>query len=351
MFSKSNDKELLEALAGLRPADYTKKPELGAIYARLVNGRKEFAKVYEKDKEAVEQLGSLDQDLAQHIKTLEALSSHVAAASEKIYDATSETTSVAERVSQQHEELTNTIISASEETSDVYKKIDEGQNELNNIRELSNQTIEMSKAMQKDMDQLSDVILHMNEVIEGINSISSQTNLLALNASIEAARAGEAGKGFAVVADEIRKLAEETQKLTGDMGQFVEGIRGASEKSVTSAKDTITALGSMTEKIENVWKLNEQNQQNVSQINDSISSLAAVSEEISSSMTEMENEAGNIKEQCETLKDDSAKMSDVTDALADVARPVPVIKNTLEDAAQIMDGMSKDVFYAQTTEK
>lgn len=34
----------------------------------------------------------------------------------------------------------------------------------------------------------------MNEVIEGINSISSQTNLLALNASIEAARAGEAGK-------------------------------------------------------------------------------------------------------------------------------------------------------------
>ena len=60
------------------------------------------------------------------------------------------------------------------------------------------------------MNTLLDVVNHMNEVIAGINSISSQTNLLALNASIEAARAGEAGRGFAVVAEEIRKLAEQT---------------------------------------------------------------------------------------------------------------------------------------------
>lgn len=75
------------------------------------------------------------------------------------------------------------------------------------------------------MNALFDVIARMNEVIAGIDAISMQTNLLALNASIEAARAGEAGKGFAVVADEIRGLAEQTQKLTGDMGNFVEGIR------------------------------------------------------------------------------------------------------------------------------
>ena len=51
----------------------------------------------------------------------------------------------------------------------------------------------MSQNMQKDMDELSNVITHINEVISGINSISRRTNMLALNASIEAARAGEAG--------------------------------------------------------------------------------------------------------------------------------------------------------------
>ena len=34
------------------------------------------------------------------------------------------------------------------------------------------------------MDELIEVINHMNEVISGIESISRQTNLLALNASI-----------------------------------------------------------------------------------------------------------------------------------------------------------------------
>ena len=71
------------------------------------------------------------------------------------------------------------------------------------------------------MNNLSEIINRMAEVISGIDSISMQTNILALNASIEASRAGEAGRGFSVVAGEIRMLAEETQKLTSTMAEFV----------------------------------------------------------------------------------------------------------------------------------
>jgi methyl-accepting chemotaxis protein len=61
----------------------------------------------------------------------------------------------------------------------------------------------------------------INEIANVISSIADQTNLLALNAAIEAARAGDAGRGFAVVAEEVRKLAEQSQAATHQIGSLV----------------------------------------------------------------------------------------------------------------------------------
>lgn len=340
-----SEMNLVQAMAGMQPADYSKIPELGAVYQRLLNGREGFKDILDKDLKGVMQISSLDLVLKQRTDEMDAIVHDVADSSEIIFKAAEETADAAGIVAGQHEELTNTIIKASEETKDVYEKIEAGQQELTDIRNLSNQTIEVSKEMQKDMDELFEVINHMNEVIAGINSISSQTNLLALNASIEAARAGEAGKGFAVVAEEIRKLAEETQKLTGNMGKFVEGIRNASEKSAKSATNTIDALGVMTEKIGMVWEINEENQNNVSKVNNDISSLAAVSEEISSCMTEMETQSANIQEQCEELKNDAVNMREVSGILKAATEPVEELEKVLDEAVKKMGGLSLDPFY------
>lgn len=321
---------LVKAISEMKEADYSKNPELKNIYQRLAQGRKQFAELFEKNIKAVMQISSLDLTMQHQTEKIVDISRKIAKAAGTIFGGSSAGVS-----NSQQDELTGTIVAVSSQTQEVYKKIEASQNELTNIKELSDQTIGVSTEMQQDMDALLKIINRMNEVISGIDSISLQTNLLALNASIEASRSGEAGKGFAVVAGEIRALAEETQKLTGSMGDFVESIRNASQKSVKSAANTINSLETMTEKIRNVWELNNENKQHVSDVNESIRSIASVSEEISHSMNEMENQ----------LKESTDFMNKVSVDLKKAVEPVVDIERTLDDAVKQMGNMTEDRFY------
>lgn len=343
-FGKGNQiEEYIQSMSKLEQADYQKAgEEVADFYERLLNNRKNFQIVLQKNISALMQISALDLTLNHYTDKLMDVCNSLADATKTIHSSSKDTAQIATSVQEQHEELTNTIIAVSEESENVCKKIEEGQKELTQIRNLSSNTISSSEEMHNDMDKLSNVINRMNEVIEDINSISSQTNLLSLNASIEAARAGEAGKGFAVVADEIRNLAEETQQLTGNMGQFVEGVRNASRKSVESVANTIHSLQSMTKLINNVWSLNEENQGHVAKITDSISSLAAVSEEISSSMTILESQAGNIQNKCHILEEDAVVLQQIGDATQSAVKPVEVIESELDAAVKVLGVMSKD---------
>ncbi len=329
MAYKTRKAVLVKAVSELKDADYSREPDLEAIYRRLADGRKQFAEILEKNIKAVMQISSLDLTMQHQTERIMDISNRVAKATETIFGTAGGSTN------NQHEELTHTIIRASEETAEVYKKIEISQNELTNIKELSAQAIEVSREMQSDLDYLFQIINRMNDVIEGISSISMQTNLLALNASIEAAKAGAAGKGFAVVAHEIRSLAEETQKLTDNMGDFVEGIKSASRKSVSSAAGTIEALGTMTKKIGNVWELNDENQRHVAKINESMSSISAVSEEISSSMAQMEDQ----------LRSSTDFMQSVGYDLRKATEPVVGIEKALDETVRQMGSMADDAFF------
>ena len=345
------NKNLINAVSELQEADYSKNPKLGDIYKRLLKSKKQVETVMNKDIQAVMQISSLDLTLKHVTDEMNNVSEQATGGIGVICAAAEECSTVAEQVNGQHEELTNTIIKAAEDTDEVYKKIEEGQNELSLIKDLSIKTIEESKEMQKDMDELLSVISHMNEVISGINAISAQTNLLALNASIEAARAGEAGKGFAVVAEEIRKLAEETQSLTANMGNFVNKIKDASQKSAESVTTTIESLDTVTEKIGEVWVINSENQKNISQINDSISGLASVSEEISSSMAEMESQAVSIKEQCTGLSASAEQLQVASDRLKIATQPVTTIEDVLSQATKELGSMTDDSFFRMEHEE
>ena len=337
MAIKKGKTALMRAVSELQDTDYSKAPELNKIYTRLFHGRKQFAEVFEKNIKAVMQISSLDLTMQHQTEKIMDISRKVTNATETIFGASSGSA----KANNQHEELTNTIIEVSGATDEVYRKIEAGQNELTHIRDLSDQTIAISREMQNDMDKLVDIINQINNIISGIDSISLQTNILALNASVEAARAGEAGKGFSVVASEIRTLAEETQNLTKDMSTFVESMKLASEKSVNSSRNTIQSLSTMADGINNVWELNDESKRYVSQVNESISSIAAVSEEISASMTEMRNQ----------LKDSSDFMCQVGRELQKASEPVIDIEKTLDESVKQMGDMTQDAFFHLKSEE
>ena len=123
---------------------------------------------------------------------------------------------------------------------------------VNNAREISKgiivKTAEMSEKITESRKQIEQVNSNMqivgdaigtaastvnglqssvetiNASLEGIKQIAEQTNMLALNASIESARAGEQGRGFAVVAEEIRKLADQSSKMVGEINKVITSI-------------------------------------------------------------------------------------------------------------------------------
>ena len=147
------------------------------------------------------------------------------------------------------------------------------------------------------------------------------------------------------MADEIRKLAEQTNSLTSNMGQFVGKVENASQRSRKSIASTADALLQMTEKLTEIDTLNQENRQKVIDINNEINNIAGSSAEISNSLGQIEEQAAEFDGHISCLQEDYNSIAQIGRALKDIHTPVHTAEDNLGKLNRTIDQMSDDPFY------
>jgi methyl-accepting chemotaxis protein len=246
----------------------------------------------------------------------------VSSASTELEASAGTLTATAERAQQ----VTTMVAAASEEASTNVQSVASATEELSSsVNEISRQVQESARMAGEAVDQarhtndrvseLSKAAARIGDVVELINTIAGQTNLLALNATIEAARAGEAGRGFAVVASEVKALAEQTAKATGEIGQQITGIQGATQESVNAIQAISGTIERLSEIASTIAAAVEEQGAATQEISRNVQQAAQGTQQVSSNITDVQrgaSETGSASAQvlsaAQSLSSDSNRL-------------------------------------------
>lgn len=208
------------------------------------------------------------------------------------------------------EELHATITTIAEAARTAAASAEDAYKQSQEYADVAERSSNDMNEMVEAMARISEASQKIENIITEIENIASETNMLSLNASIEAARAGEAGRGFSVVADQIRKLAEESSKSAVDTRALIGGTLKEVENGNKVAERAVASLAIVVEGIRKVAESSKElsvissNQMEtmkeaelgVDQISDVIQTNAAVAEESSATSQELSAQATTLDE-------------------------------------------------------
>jgi len=312
---------------------------LNRFFSEFMASFKEIKDIADEVKTSSEDLSSASEEMNASLQEVSSTIQHIAKGS---HDQLASITSIAHAL----EALSNltgsissqvkmALVSSRRTTNSARQGMEFSKKEATVTKEIFEQT----KSTEEKMAQLRERASEIKKILDIITGISEQTDLLALNAAIEAARVGEQGKGFAVVADEIRNLANETQRSSATVENFItetdkaieefNNLLNAEREKITQANSLaaqteeqftgiVKAVDLMTDMITRISGAAVNQTENTKELVKSIEEIAQVATDVAASTEEV---SAAVEEQTASMEE----LTSTAQVLASVAAKLETV--------------------------
>lgn len=305
------------------------KELLNALHDFIDSAGKSVNKVNEiKDvlsietKESAQSLNSINSSIENISSKFDSLDGNIEKSTKDITSMDSEITNIVTSINNQSEAVATSSSAIEEMTASVSQIANLTSKKRESTEGLLKIVTQGGVSVENTYDniqQVSQELIRIKDLVEIIKNVADQTNILSMNAAIESAHAGDAGKGFSVVADEIRALAEYTS---------------------SNVKDINAAITSISKRIELSLKASEDSSIVFDQINKDVKEFSMAMVEISSSIEELAAGGAEVLNSTERV---SALNHDVFEGAGKIKKQSAAIEESMVSVQHISNEVNNNI--------